>query len=338
MQWKTVYKIAYSKIRLDCYWQIHNRLKCWQWHYNIYWCHCVLSETHHHLDCTFQRTVKPETYTSTGNYSTADVLIARRFETCCPCGSWVVFGDLLSMRMSVKKTCWKCRWIRFYHWTSQTMELGRSSVKWSRSRTGCAALLVWWMLRLMPTNTENLLLIGGSSCDYCAIDEDGILHISSRLKNADLSDQVKYPKILPRGSHVTKLVIKLPGLVLKPDLPEDRLESAPPFYLLCSWLFWSTHREGKTWGEIKRCVVIFMSMASRAIHLEIANSLDADLFLNTFRRFTIRRRPVRQLQSDQGANFATGWRKLMETLNEMDHKQIKPSPLPLKRTMRLDHL
>lgn len=146
----------------------------------------------------------------------------------------------------------------------------------------------------------------GSSCDYCAIDEDGILHIRSRLKNADLSDQVKHPKILPRGSHVTKLIIKLPGLVIKPDVPEDRLESAPPFYLLCSCLFWSTHHEGKTWGEIKRYVVIFMSMASRAIHLEIANSLDADSFLNSFRRFTIRRRPVRQLQSDQGANFARG--------------------------------
>ena len=81
--------------------------------------------------------------------------IARRFETCWPCGSWVVFGDLLSMRMSVKKTCWKWRWIWFYHLTSPTMELGRSSVKWSRSRTGCAALLVWRMLGLMPTNTEN---------------------------------------------------------------------------------------------------------------------------------------------------------------------------------------
>ena len=138
---------------------------------------------------------------------------------------------------------------------------------------------------------------------------------------------MKHPKILPRGSHVTKLIIKLPGLVIKPDVPEDRLESAPPFYLLCSWLFWSTHHEGKTWGEIKRYVVIFMSMASRAIHLEIANSLDADSFLNSFRRFTIRRRPVRQLQSDQGANFARGWRELMETLNEMDHEEIKPSPL-----------
>ena len=149
---------------------------------------------------------------------------------------------------------------------------------------------------------------------------------------------MKHPKILPRGSHVTKLIIKLPGLVIKPDVPEDRLESAPPFYLLCSWLFWSTHHEGKTWGEIKHYVVIFMSMASRAIHLEIANSLDADSFLNAFRRFTIRRRPVHQLQSDQGANFARGCRELMETLNEMDHEQIKPSPLRLKRTMRLDHL
>lgn len=179
--------------------------------------------------------------------------IACRFETCWTCGSWVVFGDLLSMRMSVKKTRWKWRWIRFYHWTSPTMELGRSSIKWSRSRTCCATLLVWRMLRLMPTNTENLLLIGTALVIIVQSMRMVFCIISSRRKNADLSDQVKYPKILPRASHVTKLVIKLPGLVIKPDFPEDQLESAPPFNLLCSWLFLSIHRErkhGEMWSTL----------------------------------------------------------------------------------------
>ena len=68
-------------------------------------------------------------------------------------------------------------------------------------------------------------------------------------------------------------------------------------------------------------------MASTAIHLEIANSLDTDSFLNAFRRFTSRRGPVRQLRSDQGTNFVRARRELMEALNEMDHEKIKSSLL-----------
>ena len=40
------------------------------------------------------------------------------------------------------------------------------------------------------------------------IDENVILHVSGRLKHADLSDEVKHPVILPKGSHVTSLIIR----------------------------------------------------------------------------------------------------------------------------------
>ena len=44
-------------------------------------------------------------------------------------------------------------------------------------------------------------------------------------------------------------------------------------------------------------------MASRAIHIETANSLETDAFINALRRFQAERGPVRQLRSDCGTNF-----------------------------------
>ena len=130
--------------------------------------------------------------------------------------------------------------------------------------------------------------------------------------------------ILPKGSHVTKLIIKhyhectkqqgkrmmlneiwsrgywimgsssavstviascvtcrnLRGPVIQQrmaDLPEDRLESAPPF-TYCAADYFGPFMVKEKRKEIKRYGVIFTCMASTAIHLEIANSLDTDSF------------------------------------------------------------
>ena len=122
---------------------------------------------------------------------------------------------------------------------------------------------------------------------------------------------------------------KLRGPVIEQrmaDLPEDRLESAPPF-TYCAADYFGPFLVKERRKEIKRYGVIFTCMASRAIHLEIANSLDTDSFLNAFRRFTSRRGPVRQLRSDQGTNFVGARRELLEALNEMDQEKIKSSLL-----------
>ena len=122
---------------------------------------------------------------------------------------------------------------------------------------------------------------------------------------------------------------KLRGPVIEQrmaDLPEDRLESAPPF-TYCAADYFGPFVVKEKRKEIKRYGVISTCMASRAIHLEIANSLDTDSFLNAFRRFTSRRGPVRQLRSDQGTNFVGARRELLEALNEMDQEKIKSSLL-----------
>ena len=64
-------------------------------------------------------------------------------------------------------------------------------------------------------------------------------------------------------------------------------------------------------------------MASRAIHIETANSLETDAFINALRRFQAERGPVRQLRSDCGTNFIGAHRELKEGLEEMNENKIR---------------
>lgn len=106
------------------------------------------------------------------------------------------------------------------------------------------------------------------------------------------------------------------------DLPNDRLEPTPPFtYCAVDYFGPWTVKEGRK--ELKRYGVLFTCLFSRAIHLEVANSLDTSSFINALRRFICRRGPVRQLRSDRGTNFVGARRELLEALKEMDGEAVK---------------
>lgn len=64
-------------------------------------------------------------------------------------------------------------------------------------------------------------------------------------------------------------------------------------------------------------------MASRAVHIEVADTLETDSFINALRRFVSRREPIRQLRSDQGTNFVGARTELKATLQELDHGKIR---------------
>ena len=105
------------------------------------------------------------------------------------------------------------------------------------------------------------------------------------------------------------------------DLPEDRLKTAPPFtYCAVDYCGPWYIKEGRK--EVKKYVALFTCMASRAVHLEVSNTLETDSFLNALRRFICRRGPVRQLRSDQGTNFMGAKRELHEALHSMDQGKI----------------
>lgn len=64
-------------------------------------------------------------------------------------------------------------------------------------------------------------------------------------------------------------------------------------------------------------------MASRAIHLEVASSLDTDACINALRRFMSRRGQVKHLWSDNGTNFVGAERELKEALIKLNQEAIR---------------
>ncbi|KAK3727737.1 hypothetical protein QZH41_005196 [Actinostola sp. cb2023] len=112
------------------------------------------------------------------------------------------------------------------------------------------------------------------------------------------------------------------------DLPADRLEPSPPF-TYCGVDYFGPWYVKQGRKELKRYGVLFTCMSSRAIHLEVAHSLETDSYINALRRFICRRGPVRQLRSDQGTNFIGARRELTEALLEMDQAKVTSEMLKL---------
>lgn len=100
------------------------------------------------------------------------------------------------------------------------------------------------------------------------------------------------------------------------NLPSSRVEPAPQFSYCALDYFdpWYV-KEGRK--EVKRYGALFTCLASRAVHIEVAHSMETDSFLQALRRFTCRRGPIRELRSDQGTNFVGA------ALREMGDEKIK---------------
>ena len=105
------------------------------------------------------------------------------------------------------------------------------------------------------------------------------------------------------------------------DLPQDRLTPAPPFtYVGIDYFGPYFVKQGRK--EYKRYGALFTCLVSRAVHIEIAHSLETDSFLNALRHFIARRGPVHELRCDNDTNFVGAKAELRKAIEEMDHDEI----------------
>ncbi|CAB4037966.1 uncharacterized protein LOC110239131 [Paramuricea clavata] len=103
------------------------------------------------------------------------------------------------------------------------------------------------------------------------------------------------------------------------NLPRRRL---PPFMHTIVDLFGPIYIKQRR-SELKRWCVLFCCANVRAIHLEVAETLETDAFLNCLTRFANRRGYPKTITLDRGTNFVGAEREMREGWERLAHNRIK---------------
>ena len=106
------------------------------------------------------------------------------------------------------------------------------------------------------------------------------------------------------------------------SLPVDRLVADEPPFSRVGMDFFGPFEVKQGRRVVKRYGVVFTCLAIRAVHLELANSLDTDSCINAIRRFVARRGPVKSIQSDNGTNLVGSEHEMRKEIENWNVQKI----------------
>lgn len=199
------------------------------------------------------------------------------------------------------------------------------------------------LVKLSPfLDRDGLLRVGGrtSSADMCFDDKHPV--IIPKTHTATLLVRHYHEQVAHQGRHFTEGALRSAGLWLiggkkfvstvihkcvtckklrgKPqeqkmsELPADRLASSPPFTHVGVDIFgpWTVAARRTRGGhaESKRWAAMFTCLSTRAVHIEVLETMTTASFINGLRRFTAIRGPIKTLRSDRGTNFIGACKEL----------------------------
>lgn len=124
-----------------------------------------------------------------------------------------------------------------------------------------------------------------------------------------------------------KRINTLPAKQKMGDLPKDRLlVDEPPFTSVGVDYFGPMYVRQRR-SQVKRYGCLFTCLVTRAVHIEVTESLDTDAFINAFRRFSSTRGTPKVVYSDNGTNLRAGDKELRESIELWNQDRINNSML-----------
>ena len=106
------------------------------------------------------------------------------------------------------------------------------------------------------------------------------------------------------------------------DLPRERTVPSETPFSTAGMDYFGPFVVKRGRAHVKRYGVIFTCFTTRAVHLEIAHSLDTSSCVNAIRRFTSRRGPVSSIWSDNGTNLVGAEKELREQLKLLEADKV----------------
>ncbi len=160
------------------------------------------------------------------------------------------------------------------------------------------------------------------------IGHSGRSHMLSRLRQKfRIPGAISVIRKILSKCVICKRMSAVKGEQFMADLPKERVIPDEPPFTNVGVDFCGPFDIKRGRSTVKRYGVRFTCLNIKAVHIEIAQTLNTDYCINAIRRFVSRRGPVKVMRLDNGTNLVRAERELWEAVQTLDNSQIQNAAL-----------